>query len=290
MKDTVPGLDDQDDPPLPPVNDLFQKREQPNRWEGSSMGGDSSSLLDKVAAFGNRGLDELREYLKSENSGSLQTLILTPGLLHALREEIKNSPAAIRKIRIWGIFDNREQYDYANRYYYTPSEVGGEEDSPEPPTVFRQVVADLKFILQDKPAGQLLDVWFAFGAFTAETDNSGEPLLDGLFTNDNLPLLQKLSVVRFSALSSLGAERWHPWAQQNDLAIIKTNAEQAVLISSQHLYFAILFIIANRQQIPNTPDYRNYNGNACKTTRFSSEKRTQLGISTGKNLSVLRTK
>ncbi len=41
---------------------------------------------------------------------NLQTLTVTPAVLHSLRDAIAASAAPIYRIRIWGIFEDRQQY------------------------------------------------------------------------------------------------------------------------------------------------------------------------------------
>ncbi|CAD7970683.1 unnamed protein product [Amoebophrya sp. A120] len=121
---------------------------------------DAQPLIDE-------GLDEIREYLKTDSSRALSTLTLTPAVLARMRDGIAESTAPIQRFRIWGVHDV---------------------------DVFQQAVEDLKFILLNKPDAQGIDLWF----MVDQNLVLYVELMHAFFTERNIPLLQKLGVVRFS--------------------------------------------------------------------------------------------
>ncbi len=139
---------------------------QAPRWEvrngltSKSPDADAQPLIDE-------GLDEIREYLKTDSSESLSTLTLTPAVLARMRDGIAESTAPIQRFRIWGVHDA---------------------------DVFQQAVEDLKFILLNKPDAQGIDLWFMVDQNLVLYSE----LMHAFCTEKNIPLLQKLGVVRFS--------------------------------------------------------------------------------------------
>ncbi len=106
-----------------------------------------------------------------------------------------------QRLRIWGIFE------------------------PEPgASLFRQVVEDLNFILHDAPEGHKLDVWFMFGGYDdSDSANDGDSaVLRTLLQETNIPLLRKLSTLRFSSTTKRRAATYEePWQSDAALASFK---------------------------------------------------------------------
>ncbi|CAD7970655.1 unnamed protein product [Amoebophrya sp. A120] len=137
------------------------------RW-GVPVGDTGTNPRKHAQPLLERGVDEVRKFLKSNSCDSLHTLTLTPTVLTRMRHSIAESTAPAWRFRIWGIYDL---------------------------DVFEDTVDDLKFVLLNKPDAQQIDLWFMVDQAIAGY------AIQQLFSEKNILLLQKLGVVRMSFIT-----------------------------------------------------------------------------------------
>ncbi|CAD7970661.1 unnamed protein product [Amoebophrya sp. A120] len=213
------------------TNEVTQQRLGAEQYNFAPSGAHNCIHSDNhyVAPLGDEALAAIQDFLRTfvnrvrkllfwpmVRPTNLQTLTVTPAVLHSLRDAIAASAAPIYRIRIWGIFEDRQQYVVtsslqhrdAGEQYYKEHKTKDARTAEKPGmTVYQQVLLDLKHVLENKRAPSddhaLFDVWFMFGGFANDADAT---LMKHFLRTESLPMLEKIGVARFSATKTLALQ------------------------------------------------------------------------------------